>query len=56
MRVSCRVAVVRCCGVVKGDKRYRAFSVKPEERVRLLEAYIAGDRPKTAEDKRVTSA
>jgi hypothetical protein len=36
----------------QGDKRYRTFSVRPEERVRLLEAYIAGDRPRTAEDKR----
>lgn len=42
--------------LVRGDKRYRTFSVRPEERVRLLEAYIAGDRPKTAEDKRVASA
>jgi hypothetical protein len=54
----CVCVVLWSCGavvVVKGDKRYRAFSVRPEERVRLLEAYIAGDRPKTAEDKRVAS-
>lgn len=38
--------------LIRGDKRYKAFDVRPEERIRLLEDFVAAlGRPKP-EDKR----